>query len=280
MTEIGKFNTLRIAREVDFGVYLDGGVLGEILLPDRYVPDHCEAGTLLEVFIYYDSEDRLIATTERPYAVVGEFAFLKVVSVSAVGAFLDWGLTKDVMVPFREQKGRMKTGESHLVRIYLDPSGRIAASAKLDQFLNLTPISYRVGEEVSLLIYHQTPIGYKTMINAQHWGMLYADDLFQALKPGQKVSGFIKKVRADHKIDLSLQKPGYERVEPVTGTIMKILEAHGGFLPVTDKSPPETIADLFKVSKKTFKKAIGALYKKRAITIEEAGIRINKNTAS
>ncbi len=273
--EIGKWNDLQVVKEVDFGVYLDGGELGEILLPDRYVPDHCEAGQTLSVFIYNDSEDRLIATTQHPDASVGDFAFLKVVSVHAsIGAFLDWGLPKDLLVPFKEQKLKMKIGEWHLVYLYLDPRQRIVASAKLDQFLNQKPVHYDVGQAVDLLIWNQTDIGHKAIINNVHSGMLYFDGIFKPLKRGEKTKGYIKKVRSDYKIDLCLEKPGYEKVEGVTESILNILKAEGGFVAVTDKSAPELITKKFNVSKKTYKKAVGALYKKRLITIEPTGIRL------
>lgn len=276
MIEIGKWNPLRVVKEVDFGVYLNGGALGEILLPDRYVPDQCEAGDTLNVFICNDSEDRLIATTQNPYAVAGDFAFLKVVSVhAAIGAFLDWGLPKDLLVPFKEQNVRMKEGERHIVRVYVDASQRIVASAKLDQFLNQKPSPYEVGQAVTLLICSETDLGYKAIINNASWGMLYFDGIFTPLKKGQHTKGYIQKIRPDHKIDLCLQKPGYEKVGGVTATILRVLKSEGGFIAITDKSPPEIIVRTFHVSKKTYKKAVGALYKKRLITIEPKGIRLN-----
>lgn len=271
--EIGQWNMLKVAKEVDFGLYLDGGDLGEILLPDRYVPDHTEAGDSLKVFICNDSEDRLIATTDMPYAVSDDFAFLKVVSVNeSVGAFLDWGLPKDLLVPFREQQVKMKVGAWYVVRVYVDADQRIAASSKLDRFLDQTPIQYSVGQAVDLMICKETDIGYKSVINRAHWGVLYFDDVFKPLKKGQKTRGYIKKLRSDRKIDLCLQKLGYEKVGDMTETILNALKSEGGFISVTDKSPPELIAKQFNVSKKTYKKAIGALYKKRLIKIEPDGI--------
>ncbi len=276
MTAIGKWNALQVVKEVDFGVYLDGGALGEILLPDRYVPDHCEAGDTLEVFICNDSNDRLIATTDKPYAVAGDFAFLKVVSVHpAIGAFLDWGLPKDLLVPFKAQPVRMKVGEWHIVYIDVDDKQRVVASAKLDAFMDQNPGDYTVGQPVSLLICHQTDMGYKAIINNAHWGMLYFDGIFKPLKIGQKIKGYIQKIRPDYKIDLCLEKPGYEKVGGVTETILRVLKAEGGFVSITDKSPPGVIAKKFNVSKKTYKKAVGALYKKRLITIDPEGIRLN-----
>ncbi len=275
MAEIGVFNNLRVIKEVDFGVYLDGGEHEEILLPRRYVPENCNVDDNIRVFIYLDSEDRFIATTETPYAMVGDFALLKVVAVESVGAFLDWGLLKDLLVPFGEQSPTMEIGKSYIVRIYVDKqSNRIAATTRLDRYLDNDPGNFHAGQEVELLICNQTDIGYKAIINGTHWGVLYSNEVFQPLKSGQKAKGYIKKVREDNKIDLSLHKPGYERVDDITDTILNVLKEQGGFISVTDKSSPETINKLFGVSKKTYKKAIGAIYRKRLITIESDGIRL------
>lgn len=274
MAEIGKLNSLRIVKELDFGLYLDGGELGEILLPRRYVSDHFAIDEVISVFVYRDSEDRPIATTETPYATVGEFAFLRVVEVNKVGAFLDWGLPKDLMVPFREQNVRMKVGQSYLVHIYLDSSLRIAASAKLDRYLDRQAVDFSVGQKVDLMICQQSDIGHKAIINGTHWGLIHFDDLFQNLKKGEKVYGFIKKIRPDNKIDLCLEKPGYEKIDGISTTIMDALKKQGGQISITDKSTPEEIRARFGISKKNFKKALGALYKKRRITIESDGIRL------
>ncbi|MDD5772313.1 MAG: S1-like domain-containing RNA-binding protein [bacterium] len=275
MAEIGKLNKLKIVKKVDFGVYLDGGDLGEILLPKRYVPEKCENGDIVEVFINFDSEDRIIATTEKPYATVGQFAFLRVVSVSSVGAFLGWGLQKDLFVPFREQKEKMKEDESYIIFIYVDEiKTRIVASSRIDRFLKDIPTSFREGQKVNLLIYSQTDIGYKAIIDNSHWGIIYKNEVFEKLEKGQEVKGFIKKVREDNKIDLTLHEPGYKKIVDLTGKIIDKLKERGGFIPVTDKTLPEIIYDLFGVSKSTFKKAIGALYKKRLIAIEDKGIRL------
>ncbi|MBI5739994.1 MAG: GntR family transcriptional regulator [Nitrospirae bacterium] len=275
MMETGKFNRLKVLREVDAGVYLDDEELGEILLPRSYVPEGCKTGDTVEVFIYYDSEDRLVATTERPYAMVGEFAFLKVVEVNPVGAFLDWGLPKDLLVPFSEQRHRMEEGKSYIVFIYLDDrTGRIVASPKLNKFLDKHLLEFQEGQGVELLIYDQTGMGYKAIINNSGRGVLYKNEVFQTLNKGQRITGFIKKVRADGKIDLRLQKPGYENIDDAAGKIMDKLKARGGFIAVTDKSSPDIIYDLFCMSKKTYKKAAGALYKKRLITIGSNGITL------
>ena len=276
MAEIGVFNNLRVIKEVDFGVYLDGGEHEEILLPRKYVPENCKVDDTIKVFIYLDSEDRFIATTETPYAIVGDFALLKVIAVESVGAFLDWGLLKDLLVPFGEQSPTMEIGKSYVVKVYVDKqSNRIAATTRLDRYLDNEPGNFHAGQEVELLICNQTDIGYKAIINGTHWGVLYSNEVFQPLKSGQKTKGYIKKVRGDDKIALSLHKPGYERVDDITDTIINVLKEQGGFISVTDKSSPETINKLFGVSKKTYKKAIGAIYRKKLITIEDDGIRLS-----
>lgn len=276
MVEIGKLNKLRVVKRVDFGIYLDGEDFGEILLPRRYVPENCEIDDIIEVFVYFDSEDRIIATTEKPYAMVGQFALLKVISVNSVGAFIDWGLPKDLLVPFREQKQKMEEGKSYVVFIYLDKSKRIVASSKLDKFLDTMPINFQEGQEVELLVCCQTDLGYKAIINGCHGGILYKNEVFQILEKGQQIKGFIKKVRDDKKIDLCLHKPGYEKVGDLSERIIDTLKKRDGFISVGDKSSPKIIYDMFGVSKKTYKKAIGVLYKKRLITFEDNGIKLQK----
>jgi predicted RNA-binding protein (virulence factor B family) len=224
-----------------------------------------------------DSEDRLTATTLRPLAMVGEFACLHVASVTRIGAFLDWGLPKDLFVPFREQKVELFEGQSVVVRIYLDEaSGRLAASSKLDKFLDRAPANYKTGEKVKLLICDKTDLGYKAIVNGRHWGILFYNEVFQPVERGQRLDGFIKQVRSDGKIDLCLHKPGFEKVTDLTDVILNHIKAQGGFMPVTDKSPPDEIYSLFGVSKKTYKQAIGALYKKRLITFEDSGTKLTK----
>ncbi|MCP5007627.1 MAG: GntR family transcriptional regulator [Planctomycetes bacterium] len=275
MAEIGKPNELRVVKEVDFGLYLDGGEFGEILLPGRYVPENCKVDDRVKVFVYWDSEDRIIATTEVPYAMVGDFAFLKVVSVNRIGAFLDWGLPKDLMVPFGEQAVVMEEGQSYVVRVYVDNrTNRITASSKLDKFLDRKPAGFQVGWGFDLIICNKTDIGYKAIINNSHWGVLHFSDVYEPLRKGEKIKGFIKKVREDKKVDLCLHKPGYEKVTDVAAFIVDVLKKRGGFLHVTDKSSPEDVRRVFGVSKKTYKKAIGALYRKRLVTLEEDGIRL------
>ncbi|MBE9536590.1 MAG: GntR family transcriptional regulator [Proteobacteria bacterium] len=274
MVEIGRTNSLRVVKEVEFGLYLDGEDLGEILMPKRYMPKGCKPDDVIEVFLYLDSEDRLVATSEKPYAEVGDFACMKVVDVAEVGAFLDWGLPKDLLVPFREQKEKMSKGKEYVVFVYLDNSERIAASSRLDRFLSKEPPSFEEGEEVELLICEETDMGYKAIINGDQGGVLYSNEVFQKLKIGEKTRGFIKKIRDDGKVDLSLQKAGAEKVDELSEKILSALKEQGGFLYVTDKSLPKVINTLFGCSKKTYKKAIGGLYKKRLITIEDKGIRL------
>jgi len=276
MAEIGKLNSLRVVKEVDFGLYLDGGEdHGEILIPKRYVPEGVKPEDIIEVFIYLDSEDRIIATTEKPYIMVGEFAMLKVVSVTRMGAFLDWGLPKDLLVPFREQKMDMEEGKYYIVTVYLDSdSKRLVASAKIEKFLDNVPADYQAGEEVDLLIVNSTDLGFNAIINNKHTGVLYKNEVFQPLRKGDKVKGYIKKIREDEKIDLILQKPGYQKVDDISMGIVDILKKHNGYLAITDKTDPDEIYKVFGVSKKTFKKAIGSLYKLRIISIEGDGIKL------
>jgi len=275
MAEIGKFNRLRVKKRVPFGAYLDGGELGEILLPKRYMPQRCEVDDEVEVFIYLDSEDRIIATTEKPKAIVGEFAMLQVVSVASMGAFLDWGLPKDIFVPFREQKTRMEKGKWYIVAVYFDhDSKRLVASAKIEKFLDNTIPGYSVGEEVDLLIASESDLGFNAIVNNRHTGVLYKNEVFQPLNRGDRVKGYIKKVREDDKIDLILQKPGYAKVDDNSQGILDKLKQHNGYIAVSDKSDPELIYSMFGISKKTFKKAIGGLFRDRVISIEEKGIRL------
>lgn len=274
MTEIGKINHLYVVKEVDFGIYLDGGDLGEILMPKRYVPEGTQPEDMIDAFIYLDSEDRLVATTEKPLAMVEEFALLEVVSVTQVGAFLNWGLPKDLFVPFREQRQPMEEGKKYLVYVYVDTNTkRIAASSKIEHYLDNIPVDYDIDEEVDLIIVNETDLGYNAIIDNSHLGVIFKNEVFQPLNPGDKIQGFIKKIRTDGKIDLSLVKAGYEKISEFADRIVTELQKRGGFLPLTDKSAPEEIYKLFKFSKKNFKTAIGALYKKRIISLEENGIR-------
>lgn len=276
MTDIGRINRLKVVKQVDFGLYLDGGELGEILLPTRYVPALYEIGSDLEVFIYRDSEDRLIATTEAPYAMVGEFALLKVVAVNRLGAFLDWGLPKDLLVPFSEQKPRMEVGKLYVVRIYVDEdTDRIVGSARLDSFLyRESEGELGAGGEASLFIANKTDLGYQVIIDNTYWGLLHHSEVAQPLKRGQCISGYIKNIREDGRIDLCLHMKPSEKTDDVSHIILDKLRSRGGFIPLTDTSSPEEIRQQFNISKKMYKKAVGALYKKRVITIEPKGIRL------
>ncbi|PKN00642.1 MAG: GntR family transcriptional regulator [Elusimicrobia bacterium HGW-Elusimicrobia-2] len=276
MVEIGNFNKLKVVKHVDFGVYLAGGELGEILMPIRYVSEGCKDGDIVEVFVYRDSEDRVIATTEQPLARIEEFAFLKAVTVNNIGAFLDWGLMKDLFVPFREQEKKMEEGKSYVVKIYLDKkSDRIAASSRLTRFLDQSSADYKEGQSVELLVCGATELGYKAVINSSHMGIIYKNEVFRPLHIGDRTAGFIKKIREDGKIDLSLQEAGHERIGPAAEIIISKIKEAGGFLPVTDKSEPEIIYTIFGMSKKVYKKACGTLYKKRLIIIDKKGLKLN-----
>lgn len=275
MAILGKINPLKVVKDVEFGVYLDGGSDGEILMPRRYVPENCQIGDVVKAFIYNDSEDRLIATTEIPFVQVGEFACLEVVEVNEIGAFLDWGLVKNLMVPFREQKLKMQEGRRYPVFVYVDfDSQRITASAKIEKFVDEGEPELEVGQEVDLLVYKKTDLGWKAVINQQYTGMLYDNELFQTIYTGDLLKGFVKQIRPDFKIDLMLQKPGFEKIDDFSIRLHEELKAADGFLPFTDKSPAEDLYNRFGVSKKTFKKAVGDLYKKRMITLEEGGMRL------
>lgn len=282
MVEIGKLNRLRVVKEVDFGLYLDGGDKGEILLPARYVPRNCAVDDEIKVFIYCDSEDRLIATTEKPYVMVGEFACLKVVSISRVGAFLDWGLPKDLLVPFSEMEHEMEEDKRYVVGVYVDENtDRIVASSRLDDFLyDESEDDFEVGEEVNLFVANKSDLGYKMIINDSHWGLLHYSEVVRDLKRGERLAGFIKNIREDGKIDLCLHMLPSEKTGDVSELILKELREKGGFITLTDKSPPEEIRMLFGVSKGNFKKAVGALYKKRIISIEEGGIQLSNARAA
>jgi predicted RNA-binding protein (virulence factor B family) len=274
---IGKINTLKVVKTLSFGAYLDGGDGLEILLPTRYVPASCEEGDEIEVFIYHDNDNRLIATTIRPLAIVGEFRKMQVKDVSHVGAFLEWGIMKDLLVPFREQKMQMKKGYSYLVYVYLDDvTNRIVASARIDKFLDKTPPAYEHNQEVDLIIAEETEIGYKVIINNQHWGLLYHNEVFRRLTKGEKLQGYIKEVRTDSKIDVTMHKPGYDKIDGIALQILNILKLNNGYLSVHDKSDANEIQTLFACSKKSFKQAIGALYKQQLIMLEKEGIRLKK----
>jgi predicted RNA-binding protein (virulence factor B family) len=273
MLRIGQKNVLRIVKRLPQGIYLDGGKQGEILLPNRYVTDELTVDDVLEVFIYLDSEDRLVATTETPYAMVDECAYLKVIATNKVGAFMDWGLQKDLLVPYTEQKIPFKEGESHVVYLYLDEqSNRIAATTYLDNHLSETSFYFKENQPVDLLICSQTSLAYKAVINQTHLGLLYTNEVFQPLLVGEKIKGYIKKIRTDKKIDLYLQIAGKDKknqdLDVVKKSIVTHLIAHQGRSTLSDKSSPEDIYATFHVSKKVFKRALSSLYKERIILLE------------
>ncbi len=276
MIKIGDYNKLRIVKEVDFGIYLDGGEEGEILMPSKYVPEGSKPDDEIDVFIYSDSEDRLIATTETPYAKVNEFAYLKVKAVNKFGAFLDWGILKDLLVPFREQKTDMIEGYSYIVYIYLDEkTKRLVASAKIHKFLNRGIPPWEIDDEVNILIESKTDLGYKAVIENKFSGLLYENEIFKNLKKGDRLNAFIKKIRDDGKIDLTLQKAGYNQIDKISEKILQTLKNNKGFIAANDKSSPEMIKSLFNISKKSFKKAIGSLYKQRLISFKDDGIKLS-----
>lgn len=266
---------MKINRAVDFGVYLDGGEEGEILMPKKYIPEGAKIGDVVEAFVYMDSEDRPVATTEKPLVKVGEFGALKVVEVNELGAFADWGVLKDLLIPYAEQRENLEEGQSVVVYVYLDKvSRRIVGSAKVEKFLDTYALDVEEGDEVDLMIFGKTPMGYKAIVNGLHTGVLYKNEVFKPLRIGDQMKGFIKKIREDEKIDLSLSKIGFEQAKDLSSIIIAKLKENGGFLRVTDKSNPEVIYQLFGESKKTFKKAVGNLYKQRLIDIEEEGLRL------
>ncbi len=275
MVQIGKFNRLMILGCFDTGVSLDGGKLGEIWLPSREVSRTLKVSDKVDVFVYHDSDNKLIATVEKPFVIVGEFASLVVTAIEEVGAFLDWGLAKDLFLPFREQTRKLIEGDTVTVAVYLDKSERISASMRVEKFLDPTPQMYQEGEPVDLLIASETDLGFKAIVNQRHIGIIYKNEVFQHIKLGQAIEGYIKFIREDGKIDLTLNKPGHEAADEIGQKILRLLETRGGFLPVGDKSSAEVIYDLFGASKKKFKMAIGKLYKQKRITIEDDGIRLN-----
>ncbi|RMT70819.1 hypothetical protein ALP44_01067 [Pseudomonas syringae pv. theae] len=270
MALIGRYNSLQIVKHTNFGLYLDGAQDGEILLPNRYIPKDVpsEDEDWLNVFIYLDSEDKLIATTEKPKVQVGEFASLKVVEVNSIGVFLDWGLPKDLLLPYSEEKRTLQAGEYCVVHVYLDKhTRRITATARLDRYLDKTPANYSVGQEVDLLVAEATDMGFKAIINNKHWGLIHKNEVFKFMRAGKQEKGYIKEIRSDGNISLSLQPVGAEAASSLNTKILSKLRENNGTLPVSDKSDPQVISGLFGVSKGNFKKAIGALYKQGQIVI-------------
>ena len=278
MASIGDWAALKVLREKPPGLFLDSeGDEGEVLLPRREMPNSWEIGGIIEVFLYCDSEDRPVATTKRPLAMPGEFACLKAVAATNVGAFLDWGLPKDLLLPFGEQKERIVEGRSYVVHVSVDEeSGRIMATRKLGRYLDKTPVTYKVGEEVELMLFGKTEIGYQAIINKSHRGMLYFNEVFQDLQLGDVTKGYIKELRPDDKIDLSLYPIGRGKISDLEKRVEEELRERGGHWHLCDKSPAEEVYAELGVSKKAFKQAIGALFRRRKITMESDGIRLAK----
>jgi predicted RNA-binding protein (virulence factor B family) len=275
MADIGKYNTLSVVAVTEKGAYLAGGELGEILLPNRFVPENCKAEDKITVFIYVDSAERIIATTDKPLGQVDEFVSLKVIQLNKMGAFLDWGLPKDLLVPFNQQHTAMEEGKYYLVRIFLDTTtDRIAASSKLDKYIDIWPADYQQWDKVKLMIGGKTDLGFKAIINDKHWGLLYDNEIFQPLRVGKIVDGFIKNIREDGRIDLSLSRSGEGKVNDFADKLLAHIAENDGFSPLHDKSSPELIQRILGVSKKTFKATVGNLLKKDKITIEKSGLRL------
>ena len=274
MIQVGNYNVLKVSRKTDFGFYLDDGEDG-ILLPKRFVPKGVRIGDEIKVFIYHDSDNRLIATTQEPKGVVGDIVSLKCVSTTEHGAFLDWGLMKDIFVAKSQQLTGMYKGGEYLVKIYIDEqTGRVAATEKIDKQISNDVLTVKEKEEVDLHVQRQTDLGYVMIINGKHTGLLHANEVYRKLYVGNKIKGYIKTIRKDNKIDLVLDKPGYEKVSREEEKILNLLEAKKGFLPYNDKTDPQIIYTVFGMSKKTFKMTIGALYKQRKIELTDKGIKM------
>jgi predicted RNA-binding protein (virulence factor B family) len=277
MLTIGTFHTLRIDRTTLVGLFLTDGK-NDVLLPNKYVPKTYEIGDEITVFVYLDHEERPVATTLQPYITINDFAFLRVNYINQFGAFLDWGLEKDIFAPFLEQARKMEVGKRYMVHLYLDEkTNRLVASSKINQFLNQEPPTYEIGEEVTLLYSHKSELGINVIINKKHKGLIYADGFYEdKFRPGDQTTGYIKALRTDGKIDVSLQKQGFESIEPNAEKILSELKINRGFLRLNDNSHPEDIKTVLKMSKKTFKKAVGMLYKQKQIEIKEDGIYLVK----
>jgi uncharacterized protein len=274
MIQIGEYQVLEILRDTVPGLFLGDAQGQEVLLPNKYVPEHFKIGDKIEVFVYLDSEERLIATTIRPYITLHEFAMLKVKDVNRIGAFMDWGLEKDLFVPFKEQVKKMQPGKSYLVYLYEDESsGRLVASQMIRKFLDNETLTVTEGEEVDIIMAGESDLGMNVIVNGKHLGLVYDDEIFNHFKIGEKMKAYVRKVREDNKLDIALQKAGYGHVEPNAKKILDTLDKVGGFLELHDDSDPNTIRDKLGMSKKTFKKAIGLLYKQKLISILENGIK-------
>ena len=273
MIHLGEYNTLTILRDTDPGLFLGDKEDNEILLPNRYVPESFEIGDEIEVFAYLDNEERPVATTDKPYIKNGEFAMLRCNQVTKYGAFLDWGLVKELFCPFKEQAFKMKAGGWYLVYCYLDEeSQRLVASSKTNRFLDNKELSVQKFEEVDIIVSHPSELGMNVIVNKRHLGLVFKDGIFKDISVGDKLKGVVKKIRPGNKLDISLSQIGYRQIEPNAAFILKELDDNNGFLPVNDKAAPDEIKDLLQMSKKSFKKAIGSLYKARKIEIKEDGI--------
>ena len=272
---VGQFNLMRVDRKVDFGFYMDDGAEG-ILLPKRFVPSGLQVDDTISVFVYHDSDNRLIATTQEPFAVVGDIAALKVVDITGQGAFLDWGLMKDLFVPVSQQLSNMRLGGKYLVKLYLDKqTGRVAATEKIDNQISNDVLTVKEGEKVKLQVYRESDIGYVVIVNQVHQGLVYKNEVFTHLHIGQMIEeGFVKKIREDNKLDIGIGKQGVEKLDDDQLKLIQLLKLHKGFLPYHDKSSPEDIYAFFGISKKAFKMNVGMLYKAKKITIEDGGIRL------
>ena len=275
--ELGKFNQLEVVKEVDFGVYLDGGEEGEILLPTRYVPEDCKIGDFLNVFLYLDMDERLIATTLTPLVQVGQFACLEVAWVNQFGAFLNWGLMKDLFVPFSEQKMKMQVGRKYVIHAHLDDeSYRIVASAKVERYLSKDRPEYASGDEVNILIWQKTDLGFKVIVDNRFQGLIYDSQIFEDIHTGDRMKGYVSNVREDGKIDLMAQPSGRRHTKDFAEALLEYLHGNGGTCPLGDKSDAEDIKNMFHVSKKVFKSAVGDLYRRRLISISDKSIKLNR----
>lgn len=279
MIQIGKTNKLKILRNTSVGMYLGDDENNVVLLPKKYVESDFEIGDEIEVFIYNDSEDRIIATRLKPYVEINQFAYLNVSEVTKFGAFLDWGLEKDLFVPFKEQKHKMFEGYSYVVYVYLDElTNRIVASSKVNKFISNEVLTINQGDEVDLLLYNETVMGFTCIINSKHKGLIYHNDIYQDVRVGDQLKGYVKLIREGNLVDLSLQKIGFKHVLSSTDIIMEYLKEHDGYLELTDKSSPDLIERRFNMSKATFKKSLGILYRQRLVTLHEDGVRLVKTT--
>ncbi|MFX0558050.1 S1 RNA-binding domain-containing protein [Maribacter sp. CXY002] len=275
MIELGRKNTLEILRDTSVGLFLGDGEGQDILLPNKYVPTEYEIGGSIEVFCYLDYDERPIATTLEPYIMLGEFRLLQVAEVNEFGAFMEWGLEKHLLVPFREQRDKMKQGQWYVVHCYLDQkSGRLVASNKIDKFLSNENLQLREWDEVDLVVTRQTDLGWEVIVNEKHKGLVYFNEVFKSINIGDVIPGCIKTIRKDNKLDISLQPLGSRVLEPAANKIYEVIKQNGGFLPLHDKSDPEEIRDTMQMSKKTFKKGLGTLYKARKIKLEDDGVSL------